>query len=1129
MDDERTLSRARIEPTGHPERIASTASARAPGRPHAAVLSFGQERLWFLDRFEPGDAAWNIPWVLRLTGPLRPDALRAAFDGVVARHDALRTRFPDDQGRPVAVIEPPGPVPIETVDLSGPGADRALDRVLATRVNAGFDLALAPPLRVTLIRLGATRHVLCVVLHHILADGWSLNLLRRELELRYSAYRDGVDPVFAPLPSYAEYAARQREADPNTDRAIDYWRRQLADLPALELPSDRPRTADTGSAADFHTRRVAGIGPLLDTVARARRCTPFMILLAGYQALLHRHGGQRDFAVGAPIAGRGDVEHEEPIGYFSNTLVLRADLRGEPTFGELLRRTRKTALGAYGHDRIPFEQLLAELRVDRDPAAPAPLFQTLLTVHTQDQDTGPAHRFADLTSTEEDGGHRAAKFDLSLDIRRAGDDLIAVFGYRTALFDASTVADLAERLEILLRGALADPDTPVHLLPLLTAADHARLRELRPHPAPAASSGAVEPTDTVPAAIARVPGDGIALRTPDGTVTYRELDRRVSTLATRLRRAGVRPGALVGVLCPRGPDAIVALLAAWHTGAAYLPMDPRYPAARLEFMLADSGTRVVITDGAHADGLPEGVSVVRMDTTAGQARADRAENASVPPTDTANTGTPADPVEHASVPVTHTADAERPADPVEITPEHPAYVIYTSGSTGTPKGVLVPHGALAARVRWMRRGYHIRADDRVLHSASLSFDTHAEELYPCLAAGATLVLPAPDATLPDVLAEGGANDVTVLDLPTPYWHELVETGADTIAWPAALRLLILGADQVRPGAVAAWRARFGDRVRLVNSYGPTETTIIATTADLGPADTDRRPPIGTPIGDTHLVVADPHGNPVPPGVPGELLIGGAGVAHGYLGRPAATAAGFGPDPDGPPGARRYRTGDRVRLRPDGQLEFLGRLDAQVKVRGHRVEPGEVEAALLARPGVVQAAVVAREQALVGYVVTTADLSVPELRADLAGRLPAHLVPDALVRLDRLPLTPNGKLDHRALPAPDRRADQAHGYLAPRTAAEELVAEIWIEVLGLDKAGALDDFFDLGGHSLLATRVVARIAATADLTVPLRTLFTHRTLAGFAAAVEDLLVADLEALDDDTAERLLTGERNRPQP
>ncbi|WP_346011806.1 condensation domain-containing protein, partial [Streptomyces sp. SID3343] len=434
------------------------------------VLSFGQERLWFLDRFEPGDAAYNIPLVVRLHGVLVRDALQAAFDGLIERHDALRTRFPDDEGRPTAVVERPGPVRIDFVDIDGHD-DRALRRILDERVNTGFELAIAPPMRVTLVRLGAEEHVLCVVLHHILADGWSLNLMRCELAMRYLAHRKGRRVELPALPSFADHAARQREIGEGTERDLAYWGAQLADVPVLELPLDRPRGAARGSASAFHTRRFAGIGPLLDGVARERRCTPFMLVLAGYQAVLHRHGGQEDFAVGVPIAGRGEVEHEDLIGYFSNTLVLRADLSGEPSFAELLRRTRKTALGAYGHDRIPFEQLLGELRVDRDPAAAAPLFQTLLTVHTQDDGTDSTKEFAGIHAEDVDPGHRAGKFDLSVDVWRRGDDLDVVFGYRTALFDESTVVGLAERFESLFRGALADPETPVHLLPLLSPAD----------------------------------------------------------------------------------------------------------------------------------------------------------------------------------------------------------------------------------------------------------------------------------------------------------------------------------------------------------------------------------------------------------------------------------------------------------------------------------------------------------------------------------------------------------------------------------------------------------------------------------------------------------------------------------
>jgi amino acid adenylation domain-containing protein len=444
----------------------------------------------------------------------------------------------------------------------------------------------------------------------------------------------------------------------------------------------------------------------------------------------------------------------------------------------------------------------------------------------------------------------------------------------------------------------------------------------------------------------------------------------------------------------------------------------------------------------------------------------------------------------------------------------PAYVIYTTGSTGTPKGVLVPHGALAARVDWMRDGYGITAADTVVQFASLSFDTHAEELWPALTAGGTVLFA--DTDLPGFLSASADAGITVLDLPTPYWHRLVDD-LDGIAWPASLRTVILGADQVDAAAVARWRARFGDRVRLFNSYGPTETTVIATAALLGPGDTTARPPIGRPLWNTTVAVTDRHGALVPPGVPGELRIGGAGVAYGYLGRPGRTAEAFEPDPHGPPGARRYRTGDRVRRRPDGQLEFLGRLDEQVKVRGYRIEPGEVRAALLALPGVGQAAVLARADALLAYVVP-ASADPADLRRQLAATLPAHLVPTTIVPLDALPLTVNGKLDTAALADLDRRP--VTGYVAPTTDAEDLVADVWADVLGVAKVGTLDDFFDLGGHSLLATRMVARVRAAIGLAVPIRTLFTHRTVAGFAAAIEDLLVAELDAMSEETAQHLL---------
>ncbi|MCG6495543.1 amino acid adenylation domain-containing protein [Kitasatospora sp. A2-31] len=1080
--------------------------ASRPGGAPAGVLTVGQERLWFLDQLDPGDPSYNIPLVLRLSGRLDPAALRTALDGVVARHEALRSRFPNDDGRPSVVVEPPAPVALEEADLRH--RPQELPAALAVRTNRGFDLARGPLLRAALLRTGEDEHVLCLVVHHIAADGWSLGLLRTELADRYAALRVGRPLDLPPPPSFLAHAAaeRARLAGPEAVEALAYWRERLADAPALELPLDRPRPARPSSAGAFHTRVLHGIGPELEAFARARRLTPFMVLAAAHQAVLGRCTGQDDFCLGVPTAARTTVEAEQVIGYFSSALVLRADLSprstgdapaGPPTFADLLRRTRSGWLGALGHSQVPFEQLAEELRVERDPGR-TPVFQTLLTVHTQSGGALDEHAFADLRCTELDGGYTAAKFELTLDVRQDGADLQAIFGYRTDLLDEAWVSRLGRRFDTLLRAALADPDTPVHLLPLL---DGEELAEVGATGAGVAEAGPALPPHpgTVLAAIdlAAVEQPGaIALESCEGRLTRAQLAAESGGLAARLAAAGVRRGDLVAFCLPRGPRAVVAMLAAWRAGAGYLPLDPEYPAARLAFMLADSGAAVLVTaDGRPVEGLPADVPVV-----------------------------PAVPAAAAVGPaVSQDQDAISPD--AAARPEDPAYLIYTSGSTGTPKGVLVPQRALAARVAWMREGYGVTAADRVLQFASLSFDTCAEEVFPALAAGAALVLAAPGATLPDQLAEPSAAGLTVLDLPTPYWHRLV-ADLDTTPWPAGLRLLVLGADQVQPEAVAAWRARFGDTVRVVNSYGPTETTIIATTADLGAVDATARPPIGRPIGATTTVVLDRHGTPVPPGTPGELVIGGAGVAHGYLGRPGATARAFVPDPDGPPGARRYRTGDLVRRRPDGALEFLGRIDSQVKLRGYRIEPGETESALLALPGVGQAVVTVRGDALVGYVVPAAGAPAPEpdaLRTALTAALPGHLVPNALLVLDALPLTPNGKLDRRALPAPDTRPDLRAAYLAPRTEAEELVAEVWQEVLGLDRVGALDDFFDLGGHSLLATRVVARIRAAVDLAVPLRTLFTHRTVTAFADAVEAALVAELAELSEDAAEELLAAQ------
>ncbi|ACU73925.1 amino acid adenylation domain protein [Catenulispora acidiphila DSM 44928] len=1043
-------------------------------------LSPAQQRLWFLHRLEPDSAAYNMYNVWRLRGPLDADDFRSALDDLVARHETLRTRYPDQDGVPIAVVEPPGIVDVERIDLSDASgsAEPHARRLVADRVNAPFDLTTAPPLRAALIRLADGDHVFCLVLHHIAGDGWSLNILRDDFAALYAARRAGQGSPFDQ--NYDTDLVRYADIDPaywNRDRTADleYWRAQLAEPTVLDLPTDHPRPALSRHSGGIHPFRVpAELTERLERLGRQHGATPFMVLLAAYQILLARHSGQDDILVGTPAAGRDAVELERVVGYFTRTLVLRGDLSGDPRFDDLLARTRTTVLDALGHQDVPFEELLSALAVDRDPSR-TPLFQTMAILHSQDEDA-VADRFADLALAPFDAGYRQAKFDLMLEAWRDDEGLSLLLDYDTELFDETTVAGLAERLVLVLTGIADDPNRPISALPMLTAADQ---RFLDKHASAAPDRGPLVP-ELIAATIRRAP-EAVAVSCGTDVLTYAELGERADRLA-----AAIAGAETVGVCLPRSTDMIVALLAAWHAGAAYLPLDPEYPQQRRDLMTTDSGASVVLTDVDLTQSL------------------------------TQNSETP-----QTARPEVRTA---------------PAYIIYTSGSTGVPKGVTVTHANLAARVRWMVDEYELGADDVVVQFASLSFDTHAEEIYPALVAGAQVrLLPDGGASLPDFLA--AAPDVTVLDLPTAHWHQLVDV-IDDIAWPDALRLVILGGEQVHASAVARWREKFGDRVRLVNTYGPTETTIIATAADLT-GGTDRRPPIGRPIAATSVQILDRAGQPVPPGAVGELVIGGSGVARGYLGRPELTAERFTPDPHGAPGARRYHSGDLARWRDDGQLEFLGRLDDQVKVRGFRVEPGEVEHRILSHPLVGGAAVIVRDDALVAFVVGltggTAAVSADALRVHLAETLPPHLIPGRIVTVERLPLTVSGKVDRAALAAlapelrdadADTGADaDAHPDTSPLTDAEQLVAEVWSEVLGVEGLRAGDHFFHLGGHSLMAMRVAARIQAATDIRVPIRTLLAHPRLRDLAAAVEDIATAELAALTDEEADRLLASKED----
>lgn len=1009
---ERKLQRQpKARPTGIPAR--SDPDAPAP-------LSYGQERLWFLQRLDPADASYNMYMVQRLRGELSIGDLAGALTAVAARHPMLRARFPAVEGSPVQVVEPAlklDPVLVDLADLPASEREARATALVAELTNAPFDLATGPLVRVHLITLSATDHVLCLVLHHLVADGWSLKIIFSELAACYTGNAAGLG---APSVDYRDYAVWQRGRE-SSQESLDYWRAQLDGVEPLDLPVDRPRPAVRKPSGDYCARR---IGPeltaRLEQLARDERGTLFMVLLAAYQLLLAAHCGTDDLTVGSVIAGRDRPELQDVVGFFPETLVLRGDLSGDPSFRTLLARTRSTVLDAFAHQDIPFERLLNDLGIRRDLST-TPLFQAMFVIQDKEASALP---LPGIEAEMFDPGATQAKFDLMLDITQFDGSLWAMLSYASDLFEEETATRLLRRWERVLEAVAGDPGAPLSAL-----REAMLLPEDRPPVLDTPQPPARDVLDLFDERVRLAP-DAIAVSHETRRVTYAELDAMASALAARL--AGLGRDSVVGLRAKRSVELIAAMLAAGKAGCAYLPLDPAYPPERLRWMAADAGAALVLDD-LH---VPE-------------------------------------------------------ESPHVAVPGSLAYVIYTSGSTGRPKGVEVPREALASRVSWMREHYELGPGDRVLQFASPSFDTHAEEIYPALAAGAELVL-CPDDPLPDFLKTPEGSALTVLDLPTSYWQELVAMG---VAWPPGLRLLILGADPLPGPALAAWYESGPPGVRLINSYGPTETTIIATTAAMTPAEAQRRPAVGFPLPGTTVEVLAPDGLPVPPGVAGELYIGGSGVARGYRGAPALTAERFVP---GPGGSRRYRTGDRARFRLDGTLEILGRLDRQVKVRGYRVEPGEVESLLLAHPSVRQAAVVVRDNRLIAYVVHDSPVS---LHDHLAAELPPHMMPSAIVSLDRIPLTPGGKVDQAALPAPGQPPSAE--YEAPASAAEELVCLVWSEVLGLERVGVLDDFFQLGGHSLLATRTTARIAAAIELDVPLKLAFTHPTPRLLAAALEHL--------------------------
>ena len=1038
---------------------------RQPGQ--LLPLSFSQERLWFLDQLGLMGSAYNLPLALRLSGPLNQPALEYSFAALVSRHENLRTRFEAVAEQPVQVIEPPGKfklqcVTLETIEPAQREAE--VQRLIQHEVETPFDLTRDAPLRVMLLTLSAEEHALLVMMHHIISDGWSLGILVRELSELYAAHVQGRPANLAALPvQYADYALWQRQwlQGEVLAKQLRYWRERLSGAPeVLQLPSDRPRPAVAsyrGAVMRFELPGALSRG--LKELARREGGTLYMVLLAAYQVLLSRYSGQKDIVVGSPIAGRTHQQTEGLIGFFVNMLALRTDLSGEPSFRELLSRVKEVTLGAYAHQELPFEKLVAELQPERDLSRP-PIFQVVLALQNLPHESLD---LAGITWRRTGAEHKTAQFDLSLHVAETAAGMAAFFEYATDLFDRATIERMVEHFQRLLTGIVVDPQCRISALPLLSEREQQELlHEWNDTAVMYPQERGLHELFSEQAA--RTP-KAIALVYEGQQLSYAQLEARSNQLAHHLIGLGVGPEVIVGLCVHRSIEMVVGMLGILKAGGAYLPLDPEYPPQRLTYMLQDAGVSVVLTQASLRERLGLAGMAVCLDN-------DRALFEQQP----------------------STAPSSR------VCAQNLAYVMYTSGSTGQPKAVSVSHRNVVRLV--IGSNYiQISAQDVFLQLAPPVFDAATFEIWGALLWGAQLVLYAePQVDLQQLSRVIEERQVSVLWLTAGLFQQMVDEYPQALS---GLRYLLAGGDVLSVSHVRQVQQLGG--CRLINGYGPTEGTTFSVCYEVPPRlELPGTVPIGRPISNTRVYVLDEWLQPVPRGVVGELYIGGAGISRGYLGRAALTAQRFIADPFGS-GERLYRSGDLVRYGAEGTLEFIGRADQQVKIRGYRVELGEIEAALLEIPGVKQAVVLARQEQpgdkrLVAYVVGAHENDVAVLRDQLKRQLPEHMVPAVYVVLDALPLTRHGKVDRGRLPSPPDQASTRE-YVPPRNPIEAALAEIWAEVLRVDRVGVHDDFFELGGHSLLATRVVSRVRAALQVDLPLRTLFEQPTVERLAEQVD----------------------------
>jgi amino acid adenylation domain-containing protein len=1055
-----------------PHRIARRPKAEAP-----LPLSYAQQRLWFVDQLQPNSPAYNIPAALRLSGPLSLHALRQAFSRMLARHESLRTCFSVKGGEPIQEIAREVAVPLRIVDLEHireAEREEGVRAICEEEAASGFELSQAPLWRAVLVRLSSTEHVLVIVLHHIIADGWSLGVMLKELATQYGAALSGGAELGELEIQYGDYAVWERERMQGEvlERELEYWREQLKDAPnLLELPTDYPRPSiQSLRGATERLVLSKNLSEELRALSRQEDVTLFMTLLAAFETLLYRYTAQSDLVIGTPVANRQRVETENLIGFLANTLALRTRLDGDESFRQLLQMVREVTLGAYAHQDMPFEKLVEELRPERS-LGHTPLLQVMFAQHNA---PGGTMEFGNLKLDILEARSWSSKFDMTMFVEDKSVELALWLEYTPDLFDEATIKRMLGHFQVLLESIVVSPEERLSELPLLTLKERRQLLVECNN-----TQEEFDVAQTLHALFekqAEQAPDNCALIFESQSLTYRDLNARANQLAHFLRSEGVGPETRVGIMMERSTETVVGLLGVLKAGGVYVPLDPAYPRERLSFMMKDAQAHVLLTQGQLAADLPaHSAKVICLDK-------DWNSFASL--------------------------STENPRSGAG--PENLVYVIYTSGSTGQPKGAMLTHRGVVNCLHWMQQTYGLSSADRFLHKTSLNFDPSVWEIFWPLAVGASVLI-----------AQPGMQQDSKRLLETIVKHEvsavyfvpsLLRLFVEEIARreTPSLKHVICGGEALPVELMQRFLAH--TQAELHHSYGPTETSIAVTEWKCERDSNLRIVPIGRPLANTQVYVLDERLEPVPQGVAGELYVGGVCVGRGYLHRSELTAERFIPHPfseDG--GARLYRTGDLVRYRADGNIEFLGRVDHQVKIRGYRIEPGEIEAALGAHVDVRGSCAMLRadvrgEKQLVAYVVLKDGqaATVSDLRSHLKERLPEYMIPSAFIMLDELPLMTNGKVDRKRLPAPDNvRPELKEKYEAPRNETEKTLAAIWSEVLGVELVGIHDNFFELGGHSLVATRVLSRVNEAFGVELPLRYMFDRPTVAGLAEALEPM--------------------------